>query len=194
MSEHPIPTSHAELAAKIARLVEEKGWNQEDFAKIAGLNRQTIRQILQPPGDRRLRNATIARCAQALNLSVHELRTVPVERLLLRMRRPPASVNGDARLHRLYEQATHPDLRAWIERNPERSRQLTQEEVDDLLAMQGDDGPLTAVGAEGLIGRMERRRNLLQRVQTIARSEYLDLLEQLVGLIYEKVQPDRPRP
>ena len=41
--------NHAELAAKIALLAQEKGWNQEDFANIAGLNRQTIRQILRHP-------------------------------------------------------------------------------------------------------------------------------------------------
>src|SRR5207253_3901217 len=80
-----IQTGPADLAAKIARLVEERGWNQEDFARIAGLNRQTVRQILLQNGDRRLRNATISACAKALGLSVSELRTVPLERLLPRM-------------------------------------------------------------------------------------------------------------
>jgi transcriptional regulator with XRE-family HTH domain len=193
MNEHT-PTSHAELAAKIARLVEEKGWNQEDFAKIAGLNRQTIRQILQPAGDRRLRNATIARCARALNLTVHDLRTVPVERLLQRLRQPPVQVNGDAKLHRLNEQATEPALRAWIERNQDRTRQLTEDEVEELLAMQGEGGALAALGVEGVVSQMERRRNLLQQVQWIASTEYLGLLEQLVGLIYDKVRPDHRHP
>src|SRR4051794_39842305 len=110
---------HADLAAKITRLVEEKGWNQEDFARITDLNRQTIRQILQPTGDRRLRNATVAACAKALGLSVHELRPLPVERLQQRLRQSAAPVNGDDRLHRLHQQATQPELRAWLDRNPE---------------------------------------------------------------------------
>ena len=33
-----------ELASKIARLVQERGWNQEDFARIADLNRHTVRR------------------------------------------------------------------------------------------------------------------------------------------------------
>ena len=37
------PASSDALAAKIARLVEERGWNQEDFARITKLNRQTVR-------------------------------------------------------------------------------------------------------------------------------------------------------
>ena len=48
----------AELANKIARLVEERGWNQEDFARISKLNRHTVRQILQGGPKRRLRNAS----------------------------------------------------------------------------------------------------------------------------------------
>jgi transcriptional regulator with XRE-family HTH domain len=177
-----------DLATKIARLVEERGWNQEEFARIANLNRQTVRQILMPSGDRRLRNATIAACARALNLSVNELRTVPLERLLPRMHgHHPA--NGDEQMRRLYEQATQPELLAWIERNPERARQLGPEELDELLSLQGTGGPLTTIGVEHYVGLIERKRKLLQKVQAVAGTEYIDLLEQVVELMYDKVRP-----
>lgn len=178
----------ADLAAKIARLVEERGWNQEDFARIAGLNRQTIRQILQQNGDRRLRNATVSACAKALGLSVSELRSWPLERLLPRMRshRP---TEGSTTLQRLYEQATQPELLAWMERNPERARQLAEDEIDELLSLQGTGGPLTSFGVEHFVELIERKRKLIQQVHAIAGTEYLDLLEKLVGLLYEKVQP-----
>ncbi len=58
-----IPPNELSLAGKIARLVQERGWNQEDFARIANLNRHTVRQILQHGDQRRLRNATIMSCA-----------------------------------------------------------------------------------------------------------------------------------
>jgi transcriptional regulator with XRE-family HTH domain len=177
-----------DLATKIARLVEERGWNQEEFARIANLNRQTIRQILMPTGDRRLRNATIAACAHALNLTVNELRTVPLERLLPRMHgHHPA--NGDEQLRRLYEQATQPELLAWIERNPERARQLTPDELDELLSLQGTGGPLTTFGVEHHVGLIERKRKLMHKVQAVAGTEYIDLLEQVVELMYDKVRP-----
>ena len=106
------PSPSADLAAKIAGLVEEKGWNQEDFAKISGLNRQTVRMILQPTGERRLRNATVAACARALGLSVSELRAQPLEKLLIRIHEQPR-FNGqsDEKVHRLYELATQPELK-----------------------------------------------------------------------------------
>ena len=187
-----IPEGPAAVAAKIARLVEERGWNQEDFARQAGLNRQTVRQILQANGDRRLRNGTISRCARALGLSVNELRNLPLERLLIRTgtARPG---DGDTLLRRLYEQATQPELQAWLERNTERARQLTAEEMDELLSLQGTGGPLTSIGVEHYVELLERKRKVLQQVHAIAGTEYLDLLEKLVALMYERVQPYRDR-
>ena len=189
MNEQPSAAT-VELAHKIARLVEERGWNQEEFARIARLNRHTVRQILVEGGSRRLRNATVSACARALGLSVNDLRTLPLERLLPRMgESQPAP--GEERLRRLFAEATQPELLAWIERNPERARHLSAEELDELLALQGANGPLTAFGVEGFVERLERRRKLLQKVQTIAGTEYMDLLEQLVALLYDKVRPTR---
>jgi len=181
-------TGQADLAAKIARLVEERGWNQEDFARITQLNRQTVRQILLPNSKRRLRNATVGNCAKALGLSVNDLRTLPLERLLPRMNScPPAP--GEETLRRLYDQATQPQLQAWLERNPERAGQLTREDIDELLSLQGTGGPLTSLGVEHYVDLISRKRKLIQQIHVIAGTEYLDLLEKLVGLLYEKIQP-----
>jgi hypothetical protein len=188
MGEAHDSTVFDELAVKIARLVEERGWNQEDFRRSTRLNRHTVRQILLPGEHRRLRNATISACASALGLTVNELRTLPLERLLPRMNEAHPA-NGVAPLRRLYERASQPELVAWIERNGERAQQLSDAEVDELLALQESREALNAFGVEGFVKRLECRRRLIQQVHTIAGTEYLDLLEQLVGLLYEKVQP-----
>jgi transcriptional regulator with XRE-family HTH domain len=181
-----------DLADKIARLVQERGWNQEEFARISRLNRHTVRQILLPGEHRRLRNATIGACARALGLTVNELRTLPVEKLLPRMNEAHPA-NGVAPLRRLYEKAMQPELIAWIERNGERAQQLSDGEVDELLALQESLDALNAIGVEGFVQQLERRRRLLQQVQVIAATEYRSLLEQFVALLYEKVQPGRER-
>ncbi len=178
------------LCAKIARLVQECGWNQEEFARIADLNRLTVRSIFQG-GQRRLHNATVSACARALGLGVHDLRVLPLSQLLPRVRNRPSPARETARA--LYEKATQPELLAWIERNPERAAQLTPEEVDELLSLQGTGGPLTAFGVAHFIELIERKRLLLEQVAVIAGTEYIDMLEQLVGLIYEKIQPYRDR-
>jgi len=186
------PSGTADLAAKIARLVEERGWNQEDLVRQSGLNRQTVHDILAANERRRLRNTTIGACARALGLTVSELRTQPLERLLPRMsRQTPAE--ADVARRRLYDQATQPELLAWIERNPERAGRLTADEVDELLSVQATGGPLTAIGVERFVELIERKRQLLLRIHTIAGTEYLDLLERIVELLYDKVRPYRDR-
>ena len=183
----------ADLAQKIKRLVEERGWNQEEFARIARLNRHTVRQILLPGGSRRLRNATISACSRALGITVNELRTHSIERLLPRMADGGASGPDDA-VRRTYEQATLPELRAWLERNPDRARRLGEEDLDELLSMQGPGGPLTAIGVDAFVQRIERRRKVVEHVHAIAGTEYLELLEQIVSLLHDKVQPRTDRP
>jgi len=181
------PNSPQSLSAKIARLVRERGWNQEDFARIAQLNRQTVHTIMHE-GHRKLRNATVSACARALGLPVHDLYNLPVERLVARMN-GQAAAGSDEALRALYEKASQPELLAWVERNPERARQLTPAEIDELLALQGTGGPLTGFGVERFVELLERKRRLIGQVHAIAGTEYMDLLEKLVGLIYDKVQP-----
>jgi hypothetical protein len=47
------------------------------------------------------------------------------------------------------------------------------------------------LGVEHAVELIERKRRLLRRVSAIAGTEYVDLLEQLVGLMFDKIQPPR---
>ena len=102
--------------------------------------------------------------------------------------------DGEAGLRRLHDQATQPELVAWLERNPDRARRLSAEDRDELLALQGASGPLQKFGVEGFVQRLERRRKIVERVRDIAGTEYLDLLEQIVDLIHDRVRPGHGRP
>lgn len=178
-----------DLANKIARLVEERGWNQEDFARISKLNRHTVRQILHSGPKRQLRNATVSQCAKALGLTVSELRNLPLDRLLTRMAgKPPADEEA---LKLLYERAALPDFVSWLERNRDRAATLRNDEIQELLDMQAPGGPLEKIGVESCVDLIERRRRLLGQVREIASTEFLELLEQLVRLMYDKIKPRR---
>jgi hypothetical protein len=63
------------------------------------------------------------------------------------------------------------------------------EEIDELLSLQGTGGPLTNIGVERYVELLERKRKLIHQVHAIAGTEYLDVLEKLVALMYERVQP-----
>jgi len=183
----------SDLAMKIARLVEERGWNQEEFARIARLNRHTVRGILiNPEGPHRLRNATVSACARALGLTVNDLRTLPLEKLLARVNEATRPRDQDS-LRRLFDRATLPELIGWLERHPDRARSLSADEIEELLAFEAT-GIHGAFGVDAFVQRLERRRELVRRVGVIAGTEYLEVLEKLVQLMFEKVQPQRERP
>ncbi|MFO0847789.1 MAG: helix-turn-helix transcriptional regulator [Gemmataceae bacterium] len=174
-----------DLAYKITKLVEEKGWNQEDFARISNLNRHTVRQILLGGPSRRLRNATVSQCAEALGLTVNELRTLPVEKLLPRMHGKAAA--DEEALKLLEAQATLPELVSWLERNRDRTTELRPDEAVELLDMQNPGGPLERLGVEHCVDLIERRRALLAQVRSLTGTEYFECLERIVGLMAEKV-------
>jgi transcriptional regulator with XRE-family HTH domain len=181
-----------DLARKIAKLVEEKGWNQEDFARISNLNRHTVRQILHGGSQRRLRNATVSQCAEALGLTVNELRSLPIDRLLMRMHgKVPADEES---LKLLYDRSTLPELVSWLQRNPDRAAELRPDEIEEVLEMQAPGGPMERLGVEHFVELIERRRRLTAQVRMIAGTEYLDTLETLVGLMFDKVNAGTSRP
>ncbi len=183
------PNADMALCEKIACLVRERGWNIDEFARHSDLNRLTIRGIVLGPS-RRLHHATVAACARALGLSVHDLQTLPLEKLLPRMR--VADPGSDSQ-RVLYERATQPELLAWLEANRARADRLTAEEIDELLSLQGTGGPLTELGVEHHVAHLERRRLLLEKAAIVAGTEYVSLLEQFVDLLYEKIQPYHAR-
>lgn len=174
-----------DLAYKITKLVEEKGWNQEDFARISNLNRHTVRQILLGGPSRRLRNATVSQCAEVLGLTVNELRTLPVEKLLPRMHGKAAA--DEEMLKLLEAQATLPELVSWLERNRDRTTELRPDEAVELLDMQNPGGPLERLGVEHFVDLIERRRVLLTQVRSLTGTEFFECLERIVGLMAEKV-------
>jgi hypothetical protein len=100
----------------------------------------------------------------------------------------PAEENED-KLKRLYELANQPELRSWLDRHADRAGRLSAAEIDELLGLQGPNGPMARFGVEHFVETIERKRRLRDKVEVVAATEYLDMLEMFVSLLYEKVQP-----
>jgi len=103
--------------------------------------------------------------------------------------KPPADEEA---LKMLHANATLPELVSWLERNADRAAEFRAEEIGELLEMQEPGGPLERLGVTQFVELLERRRKLLVQVRAIAATEYLVLVEQLVCLVYEKVQKTLP--
>ena len=168
---------------KISSLVEERGWNQEEFARITRLHRHTIRKILLGPAFK-LRNATIESCARALGISVHDLHHRPLDLLLHQIRQSNVPELGK-HFQRLQDQAYQPDLKSWIERNPERARTLSSKDADELVLFQ-KSGNFNTSSLEAFVIRLERKRRLLEKINHLKSSKNLEILEQMVDLMHQQ--------
>ncbi len=174
------------LSGKIAGLVRERGWSQKEFARRAGLSLQTVREILEQTCRRRLRNRTIFGCARALGLAVADLRAqTQIPCLDPRGTGNHPLISEDLR----YDLATQPQVRQWLEDQGAEAARYTQDEIGELLSMQGTGGPLTAEGLEAALRLLDRKRRLIERVHVIAGTEQLGLLEGIVDCLFERVQP-----
>jgi transcriptional regulator with XRE-family HTH domain len=176
--------AQGQLSEKIRRLVEERGWNQEELARIAGINRHTARSILGAGPRRKMRSSTLCAIATALNVTVSELRGLPLEALLPRM--AEGAAGGMKALRRRQALAKSPDLQAWLERNPRRASELSLEEVTEAVRLLSEG---RCGSPEEAVSCVEKRRMVLHMASAVAASEHLDLLEQLVRLLYDKVHP-----
>jgi transcriptional regulator with XRE-family HTH domain len=184
MNGHPCDQT-VDLGSRIAGLVRERGWSQKEFAQRAGLSRQTVREILEQPGRRRLHNRTIFGCARALGLCVGQLRGQESASAFPSDGGLPQVLSEELR----YDLATQPQVRRWLEEKPSEAARYSHAEIVELLSMQGTGGPLTAEGVGAALEQLERKRKLVDRVHVIAGTEYLELLERLVEWLYERVQP-----
>ena len=179
----------AGLCAKIARLVQERGWSRQTFARQAGLHRLTVSHILGGV-ERRLHAATVEACAKAFGFTALELRAESAERLIGRHASPYATTEAK---QRLFEETMPPDVRDWLRDHAEQVAQLSPDELDELLSLRESGEPFTAFAVSDLVRRIERRRQLIHKVSTIAGTEFAEFLETLVDLVYDKIQPYRDR-
>jgi hypothetical protein len=170
------------LGDKIAALVRERGWCQSEFARRACLSVQTAREILESTSRRRLRNRTIFNCARALGLSVAELRDPSCGDAAPS---PGRFLRDDWR----YDLATQPRLKEWMDNERSEASRYTPAELEELMSMQGTGGPLTDEGLAEARQLIERKRDLLRKVQAIAGTEYLGLLESMVQWLFRRTQP-----
>lgn len=180
--EGPTQPAGRELSRKIARLAQERGWNQADLARNTGLTRHTARSIMRSHehAPRHIHNATLMACARALGVSVLDLRTLSVEQLLAR-RAGRAASPEDELLARLA--AGPPEVRAWADREPERARKLSADEAGELLSLPAS---ATAEEVTRSVAGLERRQELFRRFRAVMQTADIDFLEQFVNMLYER--------
>jgi len=169
------------LQQKIARLISQKGWNQEDFARISRLNRHTVRKIVLGK-EFKLRNSTLESCARAFGLTPDQLTHSPLELLLSKLDTNQTPVQQQ-RYRRLLEGITREELKHWMEKHPDRARMLDSAAIDEILSFQKNPS-FNQGNLETLILRLERKGRILEKVRHLNHPRHLEVLEHLLDTMH----------
>lgn len=92
----------------------------------------------------------------------------------------------DHRYH--HEIACQPELIRWLEDHPDKAAELSADEVDELLSLNGTGGPLTYFGVEHHIAFMEDRRSVIDMVRVLHGTDKGAVLKEIVASMYKDSQ------
>jgi len=152
----------------LLRLMAGAGLSAEQVAQRSGLDRRTVRAILQ--GTHRPHARTLTQLAHGLQASVDEFFLDP-SRLI----------------YRHFDRQTNPIVQEVVESHRELFDHWSEADFDELRSRVGAGGPLAREGALAAVRDMNRKRELIERLSVVLETGQADLLGKIVDLFYEKV-------
>ena len=152
----------------LQRLLAQLGWTIEQAARKSGLDRRTLRGILE--GTSRPQPRTLHRLARGLGVSSNELFLDPA-RLL----------------YRRFDRQTNPVVAEVVDDHPELFLGWTESDFEELHSRVGTGGPLTAEGTVTAAAEMNRNRSLHEKLALLLESSQAELIRSIVEVMYEKV-------
>ena len=156
----------------LRRLLTQLGWTIEEVARRTGLDRRTIRGILE--GTIRPQARTLHRLAQGMGVPSNELFLDPAQLL-----------------YRHFDRQTNPVVAEVVQEHPELFVGWTEGDFDELHSRVGTGGPLTAEGTTAAATEMNRNRGLHEKLALLLESSQADLIRSIVEVMYEKVVEEK---
>jgi transcriptional regulator with XRE-family HTH domain len=158
------------LAENLRRLMAREGVTQAELGQRAGLNHQTVKQIL---AGRNIKPhaRTLHKLARGLSVSSDELfRGVE-----------PAG-------ERTFDRQTNPVVDRVLSDHPELCAAWSVEDFDELYSHRGAGGELTYEGTLRMIERMNHARAIQRKASIVLQTEYGGVLSAFVELLYRQVK------
>ncbi len=154
----------------LRRLLVRRGVTLEELARRSGVDRRSIRGILD--GRKRPQARTLHRLAEALGVDADELFLDPA-RLL----------------YRRFDQHTNPEVAHAVAQHPELFRDWTEGDFDELHSRFGVGGALSFEGVLEAARRMNRNRTLHRKLALLLETGHAELVGRLIDAIYQSVVP-----
>jgi transcriptional regulator with XRE-family HTH domain len=152
----------------LRRLMACHGWTTDQVAEQTGLDRRTITAILD--GRHKSHPRTIKRLADGLRVAVDEF-----------------FVDPSQLLYRQFDSRTNPVVDELLAGRPELFADWTSADFEELHSRVGTGGPLTVEGVREAVGRMNRRREMYEKLAVLLETSQADVVCGILDLLYAQV-------
>jgi transcriptional regulator with XRE-family HTH domain len=152
----------------LRRLMAAHGWATNQVAAQTGLDRRTIKAILD--GRHKAHPRTIKRLAEGLAVAVDEF-----------------FVDPSQLLYRQFDRSTNPVVDEVLARQPELFAGWTRADFEELHSRVGTGGPLTAEGVRHAASRMNLHRETHEKLAVLLESSQADVVRGILDLLYAQV-------
>ncbi len=152
----------------LLRLMAAAGLSSRQVAEQAGLDVRTVRAVLR--GSKSPHPRTLHRLAEGLGVSVDEFFVAPAQLL-----------------YRRFDKQTNPLVDEVLQTHRELFSGWTQADFDELHSRVGAGGPLTREGVLAAVGRMNRKRELLEKLEVLLESGHAKLTGEILDALHAEV-------
>ncbi len=152
----------------LQRLVAAAGMSIHQVAKLTGLDKRTIRGILN--GVKKPHARTLHRLAEGLGVSVDEFFLDPAQLL-----------------YRRFDRLTNPLVEEIVSSHAALFDGWTEADFDELHSRVGMGGPLTREGALYAVQHMNRKRELHGKLDVLLESSHAEVAADILDVLYEKI-------
>lgn len=158
------------IKANLHRIMATKNLTMVGLSDRTGLDQRTLRGILS--GKKRSHVHTLHRLAEGLGIDVNEF-----------------FVDQPTLGYRWFDQQSNPLVGEVVQENPEVFAGWAEEDFDELRSRMGVGGGLTRDGALDAAKRMNRKRQLHERLDVVLESSQSELVSGMIDLAYRQITP-----
>jgi len=154
----------------LRRIMVEQGLSLGQVVAKTALDRRTISAILD--GSNRPHSRTIHRLAAGLGVSPDEF-----------------FVNPGQLVYRRFDIATNPVVREVVARHPDLFEGWSEMDFEELHSRFGEGGALTADGTLAVARRMNRNRQVHEKLALLLETNQAEMISGIVEVIYRQAVP-----
>ncbi len=152
----------------LLRLMAAAGLSSRQVAQQAGLDVRTVRAVLR--GSKSPHPRTLHRLAEGLGVKVDEFFVAPAQLL-----------------YRRFDQQTNPMVQEVLDTHGDLFSGWTQADFDELHSRVGTGGPLTREGVVAAVSRMNRKRELFEKLDLLLESGHAQLTGEILDALHAEI-------